>query len=848
MVSDPQSPYRSRSMMGKGTEVRDETDVVHSPRNLLPNSFDFESGSWSIVNGEILRPPGQKGKPVAKGGIIRTERDELDAIFERLEALTSSDKIPDRKLTIMAPDPQSPDSMIFKGIEEEEDERDDVHQPRTLRSPDPLSPDSTIFKGIEEEEDERDDVHQPRTLHPNSYDDFDFESGSGSTLEREILRSPRQKWIGGKPVAEREIMDAEGVVFERTEKIPDHPPKGIPLAIELNNSLVNEDYAPRPVVKSSYTGEGTKRCKARNKPFLKKKPADDRNAVSRLGGRSASEEEPYAAGREEKKKEEHPESSCTGVSAKTCTANNLSLLKKKPDDDRKAASWLWGHSVRKAEPCVARDEEEKKEEYPKFGCTGVSAKACKVSDTPSLKKKPDDDRKAASWLWGHSVRKVEPCVARDEEETKEEYPKFGCTGVSAKACKASDTSSLKKKPDDDRNAASRLGGDSARKVKPYRNGASRLGEASTSEEEPYVAEKKEEHPELDPRERSQAVIVKPTKQHEELSEARSLKSYRTGASRLGEGSTSEEEPYVAEKKEEHPELDPRERSQAVIVKPTKQHEELSKADLQERSQAVVDKPTKQQLQVLGIMFQRVETFLFRNKRAKDVDPDLTKSGTEDSSPDLKHSGTDDSPPITLHPITPKPEQQKVMLDYVSDGVEVSVYRESGDTNVGSQQEDLEAGIPTLRIKVGANMLRERGDTNAGSQQEDLEAGIPTLNTKVGVNMLREHSLLDLEQSWDTRRTGSDSVDDSIRRLQELRRKKRDIESRIRSSSTEPGILVPNTYSGKSATPKAKSVLASEVLAKKERKEQHTKKLMALVIAVSFLAAMIVLGISFFFSP
>ena len=103
--------------------------------------------------------------------------------------------------------------------------------------------------------------------------------------------------------------------FAYSEEIPDSPPNGLPLlAIELNNSLVNEDYAlsPMHMVKSRFT----KRCKASNKSFLrkKKKPDDDRNAASRLGAASTSEVGPCVARpREEEKKEGHPEYSCTGV-------------------------------------------------------------------------------------------------------------------------------------------------------------------------------------------------------------------------------------------------------------------------------------------------------------------------------------------------------------------------------------------------------------------------------------------------------------------------------------------------------------------------------------------------------
>jgi hypothetical protein len=231
-------------------------------------------------------------------------------------------------------------------------------------------------------------------------------------------------------------------------------------------------------------------------------------------------------------------------------------------------------------------------------------------------------------------------------------------------------------------------------------------------------------------------------------------------------------------------------------------------DPQEITQTVVVKNRKQKRDVLDFVFEHVEAFLCRDKQPKQVDADL------------KRSGTDDSSPIKLHPITPKPEPEEDMLDYVCNGVEGFACREEGDNYVGPQQEDLEAGIPTPK-------------------------------TKIGVNVLREHSLLDLEPSLDTPPTGSDSDDDSISRLQELRNKKRNIESQIRSSSTEPGILVPKGYAGKSATPKAKPELAPDVLAEQERKErfkEFKKKFMALVIVFFFLAALVVVGISFFLSP
>jgi hypothetical protein len=261
---------------------------------------------------------------------------------------------------------------------------------------------------------------------------------------------------------------------------------------------------------------------------------------------------------------------------------------------------------------------------------------------------------------------------------------------------------------------------------------------------------------------------------------------RNAASRLGAAIASEEEPNAARHEEEN-------------------KEEHLEPDSQERTQAVVVKATKQKLDVFGFVFQHVEAFLWRDKRAREVDPDL------------KQSGTDDSSPLKLQQIILKPEQKEDMLDHVCN-------------------------------EVKGLVCRGRGDVNEGSQQEDLEAGILMQNTKARVDILREHSLLDLDQSCDTQPTGSGSQNGSSRRLQELRKKKRNIESQIRSSSTEPGILVPWGYAGKSATPKAKPELAPELLAEKARKEQRKKKFMAVVIASSSLAALVVVGISFFLSP
>jgi hypothetical protein len=434
-------------------------------------------------------------------------------------------------------------------------------------------------------------------------------------------------------------------------------------------------------------------------------------------------------------------------------------LKKKPGDNLNAASRLGAAKASEEVASVARHEEEKKEEHLEFSCTGVGANTCKASNNSFLKTKPDDDRNAASRLGAAKASEEVAYVARHEEEKKEKDPKFSCMGIGVKT---------KRKPDDDRNAASRLGAFMANEEK---------AEVTRHEEE-----KKEEHLESS----CTGVGVNTCKAGNESFLKKKPDEDRNAASRLGAAIAGEEEPHAArheeENKEEHPEPDPQERTQAVVVK-----------------------ATKQKLDVFGFVFQHVEAFLWRDKRAKEVDPDL------------KQSGTDDSSPIKLQQIIPKPEQNEDMLDHVCN-------------------------------KVEGLVCRERGDVSEGSQQEDLEAGILMQNTKARVNILREHSLLDLDQSFNTQPTGSSSHDGSSCRLLELRKKKRNIESRIRSSSTEPGILVPWGYVGKSATPKAKPKLAPEVLAEKARKEQRKKKFMAVVIVSSFLAALVVVGISFFLSP
>jgi hypothetical protein len=723
----------SNSMIDTGIEVKGVPGVVLSPRALLTKSFDFESvSSWSIGEGDILQSPRKKGKeekegkPVAEGGIVRTEGNSLDVIFERVEASACNEKLPDGRHPAMVLDPQSSNSMI----------------------------------GFEVE-DETDVVDSPQNLYPNS---FDSESGlTWSIAEGEIVRSPGQKRKGRKPVAEGGIMTAEGdvlyAVFESieafacNEKIPDRPPKGMPLAIELYNSVLDDDYALKPTAKVSCTGAGANTCKASKRTFLKKKPDGDRNAASRLGEAIAIEVEPYVAPLKEENIEEHPESSCT-----TCIVGNKSFLKKKPDDGRNAASRLGEAIASEVEPYVASLEEEKKDKHPESSCTGVGATTCSSNNKSFLKKKPDDDRNAASRLGGGIASEVEPYVALLKEEMKEEHPESSCTGVGATRCSSSNKSFLKKKTADDRNAASRL------------------GEAIKIEVEPSVAphekEKKEEHPESS----CTGVGAKTYSTSNKSFLKKKPDGDRNAASRLREAIASEVEPYVApheeEKKDKHLEPDPQERTQAVVVK-----------------------PTEQKFGVLDFVFQHVEGFLRRDTQPTEVEPDL------------KQSWPDNSSPIKLHPITPKPEQKEVMLDFACYGFKGSVWRGTGDDNAESQQDDLEVGSPMPEIKVGADMLRE-------------------------------HSLLDLIMS-------SDSDDQSISRLEELRKKKRNIEIRIRSSSTEPGILVPEGYAGKSATPKTKP--------RKERKEQRKNKkfmgtIVIAVIAVSAVAALVVVGMSFFMSP
>ena len=548
----------------------------------------------------------------------------------------------------------------------------------------------------------------------------------------------------------------------------------------------------------------------------------------------------------EEKKEEHLEFSCTGVGANTCTASNESFLEKKPDDDRNAASRLGAARTSEAVPCVARHEEEKKEERRDSSFTGVGAKTL-------LKKKPDDDRNAASRLGTASTSEEEPDEARHQGEKKEEDPESICTSVTSvgaqtcKAsnrsflhrCKASNKSFLKKKktPDDDRNAASRLRAASVSEEKPDearleeekkeedpessytgvgssrckasnksflhrckssnksflkkkktpdddRNAASRLRAASVSEEKPDEARLEEEKKEEDPE--SMESSYTGVGANTCTARNKSCLKKKPDDDRIGGVTVSEEEPDEARLEEEKKE----------------EHPEL---DQQEMTQAGVVKPTiMPKFDVLDFVSQHVEAFLWRDERANEVDPDL------------KQFGIDESSPIKLHHMTSKSEQKQGMLDDACNGVKGLVCREGGDANAESQQEDLEAGILT----------------------------------KVRMNMLREHSLLDLDFSLDTQPTESSSDDDNtnIRRLQELRRKKRTIESRIYSSSTKPGILVPMGHAGKSATPKAKLELAAEMRAEKVMKEQRKKKLMALVIVASFLAALLVVGISLFLSP
>ena len=167
------------------------------------------------------------------------------------------------------------------------------------------------------------------------------------------------------------------------------------------------------------------------------------------------------------------------------------------------------------------------------------------------------------------------------------------------------------------------------------------------------------------------------------------------------------------------------------------------------------------------------------------------SPQEDST--LDDSATDTSSPIRLHSLAnPEGEQEIDTLDILCNGAETFLCKETSAEAI--QQQETSRTLEALRIEA------------------------------------RSHSLLD----------SAASKEEKDARLERIRQKKRLIEQQIRSSSNEPGFLVPRAYKSKNIPSNAITNSQSQ-----EGQSKYIKQVLVGLVVFLVSAAVVLVAVSFF---
>jgi hypothetical protein len=205
---------------------------------------------------------------------------------------------------------------------------------------------------------------------------------------------------------------------------------------------------------------------------------------------------------------------------------------------------------------------------------------------------------------------------------------------------------------------------------------------------------------------------------------------------------------------------------------------------------------------LDFIFVNAESLLCRDKK------DLTSLRETPSliNPDdesvIDDNGTDHGSPIRLHKLA-TPEGEVDALDYVFDNAETMVCREPTSSLQQPSMESSQLGHQTSLRQAREAVFR----------------------------VSRSHNLLDIACSEESR-------------LDRIRKKKRQIELQVRSSSSEPGILVPRGYKEKVIPSNSMSMSLSRSDSEEER-SKFKKYLLAGLVSVLLASAMILVAVSFF---
>lgn len=212
---------------------------------------------------------------------------------------------------------------------------------------------------------------------------------------------------------------------------------------------------------------------------------------------------------------------------------------------------------------------------------------------------------------------------------------------------------------------------------------------------------------------------------------------------------------------------------------------------------------------LDCIFGNTESLLFcRSKKNLDSLRDIPSLMSPDDNSLINDSGTEDSSsPIRLHRLAGE-----------------------GDT-MDSDFDDLETAI----CEEPTSSLPET-PTTAGSQQLSMDSSLLNHQNdgRAAIYLSsRPQSLLD----------AASSEDDNNYKLKMLKLKKRQIEERIRSNSTEPGILVPRGYKEKAIPSNIMSL--SQSVSQQEERSKFRKYLLVGIVSFLLAAAMILVGVSFF---
>ena len=234
--------------------------------------------------------------------------------------------------------------------------------------------------------------------------------------------------------------------------------------------------------------------------------------------------------------------------------------------------------------------------------------------------------------------------------------------------------------------------------------------------------------------------------------------------------------------------------------------------LEESKQEVTrsgEAPSVKKKDALDYLFEHVESLICRDRK-----PKSSIQTCDDNDSLVEDPGTANSSPIKLHSVTPLTQHEgDDALDIVFGKIEGCVCREDENETAEHQKHQ--------------------------HQPQALDKASLSGNSMSVKPIRRDNSLLDFDRT----ELASDSVEveNDLSHIDSLRRKKREIESIIQSSSSEPGILVPRIQSRLAV--QAKDRASVEAAAKEDRGTKLVKLVIAALVFAMLVAAIVLIAIS-----